>query len=65
MKGVVTMKKNGIELCITHLPGLKKPCLCVKIDCCIYKVASFNDEEMADWFIEIAEEMFVKAGDAT
>ena len=58
MTGVVGMTKRGIELCITHLPNLKKPCLVVKIDNCIYKVASFNDEVTADWFIEIVEEMF-------
>lgn len=60
MKGMVTLEKNGIKILITHLPGRKKPCLVVQIDNCIYKVASFNDETTADWFIEILEEMFVK-----
>ena len=58
MTGVVGMTKRGIELCITHLPNRKKPCLAVKIDNCIYKVASFDNEVMTDWFIEIVEEMF-------
>lgn len=57
---MITLEKNGIKICITHLPGRKKPCLAVQIDSCIYKVASFDDETTAGWFVEILEEMFVK-----
>lgn len=60
MQGMTTLEKNGIKICITHLPDRKKPCLAVQIDNCIYKVASFDSETTADWFIEIMEEMFVK-----
>ena len=60
MNGVISIEKNGIKMCITHLPSRKKPCLAVQIDNCIYKVASFDNETTADWFIEILEEMFVK-----
>lgn len=60
MNGIISIEKNGIKMCITHLPNRKKPCLAVQIDNCIYKVASFDNETTADWFIEIMEEMFVK-----
>ncbi len=60
MEGIVSLEKNGIKICITHMQYRKKPCLGVQIDNCLYKVASFNDETTADWFIEILEEMFVK-----
>lgn len=60
MKGMISIEKDGVKICITHFPGRKKPCLAVIIDNCIYKVASFNSEETADWFIEIIEEMFEK-----
>lgn len=62
MKGMISYEKNGIKICITHLPNRKLPCLAVQIDNCIYKVASFNDETSADWFIEILEEMFCREG---
>ena len=58
MQGTIFLEKRGIRLSVTHLPYRKKPCLAVQIDNCIYKVASFNSEETADWFIEILEEMF-------
>lgn len=58
MKGMVSIEKNGVKICVTHFPYRKKPCLGVEIDNCLYKVASFNSEETADWFIEIVEEMF-------
>ena len=61
MQGMVTLEKNGIKIVITHMPGRKKPCLAVQIDSCITKVASFNSEVEADWFIESLEEMFVES----
>lgn len=60
MKGIVSIEKDGMKICILHMPERKKPCLAVQIDNCIYKVASFNSEETTDWFIEILEEMFGK-----
>ena len=58
MEGTMYIERRGIKILITHLPNRKKPCLAVQIDNCIYKVASFNDDVTADWFIEITEEMF-------
>ena len=58
MNGTVSIEKNGVKICITHFPNRKKPCLAVKIDNCIYKVASFNDETTADYFIQIVQDMF-------
>lgn len=52
------IERRGIKILITHMPNRKKPCLAVQIDNCIYKVASFDNETTADWFIEIMEEMF-------
>lgn len=62
MEGMISCEKNGVKICITHFPNRKKPCLAVQIDNCLYKVASFNDETSADWFIEILEEMFCREG---
>ena len=62
MQGMVILEKKGIKIAITHLPSRKNPCLAVQIDNCLYKVASFNSEETADWFIEILEEMFSRNG---
>lgn len=59
MTETVSVEKNGIKICITHMHQRKKPCLAVQIDNCLYKVASFNDEETAEWFTEILEEMFI------
>lgn len=63
MKGMVSCEKNGVKICITHLPDRKKPCLAVQIDSCFYKVASFDNETSADWFIDILEEMFSREGE--
>ena len=59
MKGMVSIESNGIRMCVTHLPKRKNPHLAVMIDNCLYNVATFANEETADWFIEILEEMFV------
>lgn len=61
MEGMLYLSKkdeeNGARIVMTHLPNRKNPCLAVQIDNCLYKVASFNDETTADWFIEILEEI--------
>ena len=61
MEGTLYLTKkdeeNGTRIVMTHLPNRKNPCLAVEIDNCFYKVASFNDETTADWFIEILEEI--------
>lgn len=55
--------KKGISILITHMPYRKKPCLAVQIESenTIYKVASFNSEETAHWFLEMFEE-FIENG---
>ena len=58
MTGIYSIGTEDERICILHIPYRKKPCLAVQIDNCITKVASFNSEETADWFIEIIEEMF-------
>lgn len=60
MKGNTAIERNGIRIGVMHFPYRKKPCLYVYIkdENCYYKVASFNSEETADWFIEICEEVF-------
>ena len=58
MIGTMYIEKGGVKICVMHFPYRKKPCLAVEIDNCLYKIASFNSEETADWFLEIVEEMF-------
>lgn len=60
MKGNTAIERNGIRIGVMHFPHRKKPCLYVYIEGenCYYKVASFNSEETADWFLEICEEVF-------
>ncbi len=66
MEGILYLTKRDEEseprIIMTHLPGRKNPCLAVQIDGCTYKVASFNDETTADWFIEILEEIVFGRG---
>lgn len=59
MNGRVGITRNNISILVEHMPGRKKPCLTVQKGNCIYKVASFNSEETADWFLEIVDEMIV------
>ena len=58
MKGSVAIKINGAEVGVMHFPYRKKPCLYVRFpeENAYYKVASFNSEEIADWFIEVLED---------
>ena len=60
MKGNIAITHNGIHIGVMHFPHRKKPCLYVYVEDenCYYKVASFNSEETADWFLEICEEVF-------
>lgn len=57
MKGNTAIERNGIRIGVMHFPYRKKPCLYVYFEDenCYHKVASFNSEETADWFIEICE----------
>ena len=38
---------------ITHIPGLKKPCLCIGNGYVIQKLASFDSEEYAEGFYKM------------
>ena len=51
---------HGYEIVVEHMPGRIKSCLLVKPkdDNCYYKVASFNSEKTAEWFIKQMEGMF-------
>ena len=53
------IKRNGITIGIQMLSGKKLPTLTVQFDGepCIYKVATFNSIDNANWFEEIAEEL--------
>ena len=57
MKGKRAINYGNIEVGIMHFPRRKKPCLYLyfKDENCYYKVASFNSEETADWFIEVMD----------
>lgn len=58
-------KKNGISITVQHMPDRKKPCLAIQIESenTMYKVASFNSEETARWFLEKFEEFMENGKD--
>lgn len=61
MTGRIGLSLNGYEVTVEHLTGIrKKPCLMVRVpnDNASYKVASFNSEETADWFLAQMKKMF-------
>lgn len=60
MKNRIGISFNGYEVIVEHIPQRKKPCLMVKPDGenTYYKVASFNSEETADWFLMHMQKMF-------
>lgn len=57
MKGV---KHNGIIVSVQKWESHKLPVLAVQFENenTIYKVASFNSEKTANWFVEIMDEFF-------
>lgn len=60
MTGRIGIRLNGYEVVVEHDPRRVKPCLMVKTprENAWYKVASFNNEESADWFLTQMEQMF-------
>lgn len=64
MTGWVGMSLNGYSVVVEHMPERKKPCLLVQTqgDSAWYKVASFNSEETADWFLTQMQQMFAAKG---
>lgn len=62
MTGNVYIDYKDIQVGIEHMPYRKKPCLYLykKDNNCHYKVASFNSEETADWFIKEIEKVLKK-----
>lgn len=60
MKGRLGLSLHGYSVVVEHVPERKKPCLMVQTprDSAWYKVASFNSEETADWFLTQMTRMF-------
>lgn len=60
MTGRIGLSLNGYEVTVEHFPYRKKPVLAVTIlsENVRYKVASFNSEETADWFLTQMQRMF-------
>ena len=58
---MVGIKHNGIIITVEKWETHKNPVLAVRLngENRVYKVASFNSEETAHWFEEIAEEFFM------
>jgi len=54
------IRHNGISVLVQKWSSHKLPVLAVQIENenCVYKVASFNSEETAQWFCEVMEEFF-------
>lgn len=63
--GFCGYKRHGISITVQHMRYRKKPCLAIRIDDenCLYKVASFNSEETAQWFLDIFKEFMGDADD--
>ena len=64
------IRHNGVTVSVQKWDSHKLPVLAVQIENenCIYKVASFNSTETANWFIGIMQEFFdgiVKSEDDT
>ena len=59
------IRGNGISVSVQKWRSHKKPVLCVTDDKenCIYKVASFNSEETAQWFLDKMRELFGEEGE--
>lgn len=55
MTGIVKGDKGFVSM---HMPARKKPCLAVKEGNVFTKVASFNNEESAELFMNFVAEMF-------
>ena len=54
------IRHNGVTVSVQKWDSHKLPVLAVQIENenCIYKVASFNSAETANWFIGIMQEFF-------
>jgi len=50
-------RKNGLTLCVTTLPGQKKPSLLIGDELGFTKVASFLNDDTADDFAAHLEKM--------
>lgn len=61
-KGMKYTGGNGIDILITYMPYRKKPCLAIQEKGGVWKVASFNDEETAEWFARKFEEWVGEEG---
>lgn len=56
----VGVKHNGVTVSVQSWESHKRPVLAIQLEGenRIYKVASFNSAETANWFVEIMEEFF-------
>lgn len=66
MTGRIGLELNGYEVVVERIPQRKKPCLMVKPEGenIYYKVASFNSDDTADWFLTQMMRMFSSSGGA-
>ena len=47
------IRRGSEVISITHIPGRKKPCLCIGNEYCIQPIAYFQSEEYAEAFYEM------------
>lgn len=54
------IRHNGVTVSVQSWASHKLPVLAVQIENenCVYKVASFNSAETANWFVEVMQEFF-------
>ena len=66
MTGRIGISLNGYEVTVEHFPFRKKPVLAVRVpnQNASFKVASFNSEETADWFLTQMTKMFEREVEA-
>ena len=58
MTGKIGIEHNGIQIVVTHVPGRRRPSLCIISDGECFPVASFTSEGRADFFLTAAQEFF-------
>ena len=58
MTGKIGIENNGIQVVVEHIPGRRRPMLCIISDGERFPVASFTSEGRADFFLTAMQEFF-------
>lgn len=64
MSNLGGISRGNEYIYITHIPGRKKPCLCIGNGCVIQTIAYFHSEEYAEKFYKMLLDWFnLRQGD--